>query len=89
MSLDSNMPSTRTVILVGFVGCFLTSLAGVTGAMCLSGWQASGGGAEWVRRLAIGYPCACLVVLSVFPILVPRLTQYFEDHPKHKSSKAP
>jgi hypothetical protein len=72
------MPSKTTIILVGLIGCFLTSLAGVTGAMLFSGWASSGGWVEWSRRILIGYPCACLVVLTVFPFLVPRLTIYFE-----------
>jgi hypothetical protein len=78
MTTTVNMPSRQTIILVGLVGCFLTSVAGVTGAMLISGWQASGGGLEWLKRLALGYPCACLVVLGVFPVLVPRLTQRLE-----------
>jgi hypothetical protein len=78
MTTTVNMPSRQTIILVGLVGCFLTSVAGVTGAMLISGWQASGGGLEWVKRLALGYPCACLVVLAVFPVLVPWLTQHLE-----------
>jgi hypothetical protein len=38
----------------------------------------SGGWLEWSKRLALGYPCACLVVLLIFPLLVPRLTQRLE-----------
>jgi hypothetical protein len=79
MNTSLNMPSRQTIILVGLVGCFLTSVAGVTGAMLISGWQGSGGGLEWAKRLALGYPCACLVVLAVFPVLVPRLTQRLES----------
>ena len=78
MTTTENMPSRQTIILVGLVGCFLTSVAGVTGAMLISGWQLSGGGPEWAKRLALGYPCACLVVLVVFPVLVPWLTQRLE-----------
>lgn len=79
MTTAVNMPSRQTIILVGLVGCFLTSVAGVTGAMLIAGWQVSGGGLEWAKRLALGYPCACLVVLGVFPVLVPRLTQRLES----------
>jgi phosphotransferase system glucose/maltose/N-acetylglucosamine-specific IIC component len=71
-------PSRKTIILVGLVGCFLTSVAGVTGSMLISGWSASGGALEWVKRLALGYPCACLVVWGLFPLLVPWLTQRLE-----------
>lgn len=72
------LPSKKTIILVGMGGCFLTSLAGITGVMLLAGWEVSGGWLEWARRMGVGYPCACLVVLSVFPYLVPRLTTYLE-----------
>ena len=78
MTAESNMPSRKTIILVGLVGCFLTSLAGVTGSMLITGWTISGGGLEWVKRLTLSYPCSCLMVFLVFPILVPRLTRYFE-----------
>ena len=33
MTTAVNMPSRQTIILVGLEGCFLTSVAGVTGAM--------------------------------------------------------
>ncbi len=83
-------PSHKTIVLVGLVGCFLTSIAGITGAMLLSGWQASGGWSEWSHRLALGYPCSCLVVLSLFPVLVPRLNQFFErTRPPAEESKLP
>jgi hypothetical protein len=71
-------PSPKTIILVGLVGCFLTSMAGVTAIMLFKGWTVSGGWWEWFIRLAIGYPCACLVVVGVFPILVPWLTRRLE-----------
>ena len=74
------MPSRKTIILVGLVGCFLTSVAGVTGAMLISGWHEAGGGIEWAKRLALGYPCACLVVVGIFPVLVPVLTQRLESN---------
>ena len=80
MTTSLNMPSRKTIILVGLVGCFLTSVAGVTGAMLISGWYESGGLVEWANRLALGYPCACLVVVSIFPVLVPGLTQRLESN---------
>jgi hypothetical protein len=73
-----NTPSTKTIILVGLVGCFLTSVAGVSGSMLISGWNTSGGWSEWIKRLGLGYPCACLVVLSLFPRLVPKMTRFLE-----------
>ena len=78
MTTPMNSPSRKTIVLVGLVGCLLTSVAGVTGSMLLSGWGAAGGWVEWAKRLAWGYPGACLVVLLVFPVLVPRLTQHLE-----------
>lgn len=78
MTTSLTVPTRKTIIMVGLVGCFLTSVAGVTGSMVLSGWSASGGWMEWGRRLTLGYPCACLVVLTVFPVLVPRMTQWLE-----------
>ena len=73
-----NTPSTKTILLVGLVGCFLTSVAGVSGYMLISGWNTSGGWSEWIKRLGLGYPCACLVVLSLFPRLVPNMTRFLE-----------
>jgi hypothetical protein len=35
MENSSTRPSKKSIILVGLVGCFLTSLAGVTGGMLL------------------------------------------------------
>ena len=78
MANPLNTPSTKTIILVGLLGCFLTSVAGVSGSMLLSGWDASGGWLEWIKRLGLGYPCACLVVLSVFPRMVPKMTRLLE-----------
>lgn len=78
MTQAGNTPSSKTIILVGLVGCFLTSIVGITGAMLLSGWGASGGWSEWTHRLALGYPCSCLVVFSLFPVMVPRLNRFFE-----------
>jgi hypothetical protein len=80
MTTTPNLPSHKTIVLVGLVGTFLTSLAGITGSMLLAGWEASGAWPEWTRRLVCGYPCACLVVLTVFPLMVPRLTQALEAH---------
>ncbi len=79
MANAMNTPSTKTIILVGLLGCFLTSVAGVSGSMLISYWGASGGWLEWIKRLGLGYPCACLVVLSVFPRMVPKMTRFLED----------
>jgi hypothetical protein len=78
MSNSLKTPSTKTIILVGLTGCFLTSVAGVSGSMLMSGWDASGGWFEWIKRLGLGYPFACLIVLSVFPRMVPKMTRFFE-----------
>jgi len=78
MANSLNTPSTKTIILVGLLGCFLTSVAGVSGSMLISGWDISGGWPEWIKRLGLGYPCACLVVLSVFPRMVPKMTRFLE-----------
>jgi hypothetical protein len=88
MTISTNMPSRKTIILVGLVGCFLTSVAGVTGSMLISGWVNSGGWLEWSKRLALGYPCACFVVLGIFPVLVPWLTQRLEG-PKEEQEQIP
>lgn len=68
--------SARAVIGVGLVGCFLTSVAGVSAVMMFSGWALQGGWAEWARRIAIAYPAACVVVVTVFPWLVPKLMKF-------------
>lgn len=78
MANSLTTPSIKTIILVGLSGCFLTSLAGVSGSMLISGWDISGGWSEWIKRLGLGYPCACLVVLSVFPHMVPKMTRFLE-----------
>jgi hypothetical protein len=79
MENTSTKPSAKSIILVGLVGCFLTSLTGVTGAMLISGFERSGGWTQWVKRLSLGYPCACLVVVLIFPYMVPKLTAYLES----------
>jgi hypothetical protein len=66
--------SSRAVIGVGLIGCFLTSVAGVTAVMIFTGWAVQGGWAEWAMRIAIAYAAASAVVLIVFPLLVPKLT---------------
>lgn len=66
----------RAVIGVGLVGCFLTSVAGVTAVMIFTGWAVQGGWAEWVKRLAIAYSAASVVVVAVFPWLVPKLMKW-------------
>jgi hypothetical protein len=62
------------IILVGLVGCFLTSLTGSTAVMLAKGWNNQGGLSELIYRLSIGYPAACIVVFLVFPYLIPKLT---------------
>jgi hypothetical protein len=62
------------IILVGLVGCFLTSLTGSTAVMLAKGWDSQGGFSELFYRLSIGYPAACVVVFLVFPYLIPKLT---------------
>ena len=58
------------IILVGLVGCFLTSLIGSTAVMLAKGWNSQGGFSELIYRLSIGYPAACLVVFLIFPFFV-------------------
>lgn len=74
--------SSRAVIGVGLVGCFLTSVAGVTAVMMFTGWAVQGGWAEWARRLTIAYSAASVVVFAVFPWLVPKLMAFFMDSAK-------
>ena len=62
------------IILVGLVGCFLTSLTGSTAVMLAKGWDSQGGMPELIYRLSIGYPAASIVVFLVFPYLIPKLT---------------
>lgn len=59
------VPSTKTIVLVGLAGCLLTSVAGVSGAMLISGWELSGGWSEWARRLGLGYPCGAVGISSL------------------------
>jgi len=64
----------KTIVMVGLIGCLLTSMAGITGLMVLRGWSEQGGWQEWISRLMISYPFSCLVVLIVFPAMIPKLT---------------
>jgi hypothetical protein len=65
------------VVGVGLVGCFLTSVAGVSAVMFFNGWEAQGGVAEWALRIAIAYPAASVVVVTIFPWGVPKLMNFF------------
>jgi hypothetical protein len=68
--------SSRAVIVVGLIGCFMTSVAGVTAVLTFNGWAAQGGWTEWVKRIAIAYSAASMVVVVVFPWLVPKLMKW-------------
>jgi hypothetical protein len=70
---------TTTIIVVGLVGCFLTSLAGSTAVMLAKGWQSQGGLHELLYRLSVGYPAACGVVFCVFPYFVPKVTNFLDE----------
>jgi len=72
----------KTIIWVGLIGCLLTSMAGITGLMVLRGWTEQGGWQEWISRVLISYPCSSLVVLFVFPVMVPKLTFLFDSDAK-------
>lgn len=65
------------IVLVGLIGCLLTSMAGITAVMVTAGWAAQGGMREWLHRLCIAYPAASVVVVLVFPWLVPLLSERF------------
>ena len=66
------------IVAVGLVGCFLTSLMGTTAVLLAKGWNSQGGFSELLYRLSIGYPSACVVVIFVFPLLVPKLTEILD-----------
>ena len=72
------------IICVGLIGCFLTSVTGVTAVMLFRGWVEQGGWIEWAKRIAIGYPASTLIVFSIFPWMVPKLTMYFADSLDHE-----
>ena len=65
------------MIGVGLIGCFLTSVAGVSSVMIFNGWAVQGGWTEWVKRIAIAYSAASVVVFAVFPLLVSKLMKFF------------
>jgi len=67
------------IILIGLVGCFLTSLTGSIAVMLNKGWVAQGGFPELLHRFSIGYPASCLVVFFVFPVIVPKITQLLDQ----------
>lgn len=69
--------SSLAVIGVGLIGCFITSVAGISSVMIFNGWEMQGGWTEWAKRIAIAYPAASVVVITVFPLLVPKLMNFF------------
>jgi len=69
---------TQSIILVGMVGCFLTSVTGISAVMIFKGWSSQGGWPEWLLRVAVGYSAALTVVVGLFPLIVPKLTVYLE-----------
>lgn len=68
----------KTLIVIGVLGCLLTSMAGISAVMFFDGWHISGGFTEFFRRLGIAYPFACIVVIAVFPWMIPFLMQKFK-----------
>ena len=67
------------IILIGLIGCFLTSLTGSIAVMLNKGWAAQGGFPELLHRFSIGYPASCLVVFFVFPVIVPKIAQLLDQ----------
>ncbi len=67
------------IILIGLIGCFLTSLTGSIAVMLNKGWAAQGGFPELWQRFSIGYPASCLVVFFVFPAIVPKIAQFLDQ----------
>jgi hypothetical protein len=47
--------------------------------MLNKGWATQGGFPELLQRFSIGYPASCLVVIFVFPFMVPKITQLLEQ----------
>ncbi len=45
--------------------------------MIFNGWAVQGGWTEWVKRIAIAYSAASVVVFAVFPLLVSKLMKFF------------
>jgi hypothetical protein len=78
--MRSSINQSTTVILVGLVSCLLTSMTGIAAVMLSYGWSQSGGGREWLHRLSIAYPAASIVVVAVFPWLVPWLAGVVERY---------
>lgn len=78
-SIRERIKRAYPIISVGLIGCFLTSVTGVTAVMLTRGWTEQGGWIEWGKRIAIGYPASTLIVFMVFPWMVPRLTKYFTN----------
>lgn len=77
-NMRTSFQQSITVIVVGLMGCLLTSMAGIAAVMASYGWVASGGWREWLHRLSIAYPAASTVVLLVFPWLVPCLSRFID-----------
>ena len=75
----TRIKSAYPIICVGLIGCFLTSVTGVTAVMIMRGWTEQGGWIEWAKRIAIGYPASTLIVFLIFPWMVPMLTKYFSN----------
>jgi hypothetical protein len=72
------LKQSMTIIAVVLVGCFLTSLTGIATVMLVKGWTKEGGLVEFFYRLSVGYPASCVVVVIVFPLLIPILTKFID-----------
>jgi hypothetical protein len=46
--------------------------------MLVKGWTKEGGLVEFFYRLSVGYPASCVVVVIVFPLLIPILTKFID-----------
>lgn len=68
----------KSIILTGMVGCFLTSVASISANMVFQGWESQGGWNQWLIRVVIGYSAALIIVVGLFPLIVPKLAEYFD-----------
>lgn len=66
------------VVLPGLVGCFLTCVASVAAGLLAEGSTPASGWAVFIERLGVGYGAASLVVVLVFPLLMPALLRWFD-----------
>ncbi len=67
------------LIVVGLSGSFLTCLAGVLANLVAEGWTPAAGWQPFAKQFIIAYSAASCVVVTLFPLLLPRLSRWLQQ----------